>query len=114
MLRWGGHEQAPAKAPALGTSKYRALLDELQREHGFERAALNRLFPQARLWPEIVGLFDRPPEQLPPEQCDWGSEQRLLADWNRAGSTSRAGGNGRLRPLMTALGRRSMTWAETA
>jgi membrane-bound lytic murein transglycosylase B len=64
----GAHEQAPAKAPALGTSKYLALLDELQREHGFERAALVQLFRQARLRPEIVGLFDHPPEQLPLEQ----------------------------------------------
>jgi membrane-bound lytic murein transglycosylase B len=43
-------------------------LDELRREHGFQRPAIERLFGQARLRSEIVGLFDRPPEQLPLEQ----------------------------------------------
>lgn len=64
----GAHETGAPNAPALGTSKYSALLDELQRKHGFPRAALARWFGQARLRPEIVDLFDHPPEQLPLEQ----------------------------------------------
>lgn len=66
--RASAHETSPPGGPPLGASKYRALLDELRREHGFQRRAIERLFGQARLRPEIVDLFDRPPEQLPLEQ----------------------------------------------
>jgi membrane-bound lytic murein transglycosylase B len=62
------HERGPADALDLNTPKYRALLDELQREHGFPRTALNTLFAKARLRREIVGLFEAPPERLPLEQ----------------------------------------------
>jgi membrane-bound lytic murein transglycosylase B len=62
------HERGPSDAPDLNTSKYRALLDELQREHGFHPTALASLFAKARLRPEIVGLFEDPPERLPLEQ----------------------------------------------
>jgi membrane-bound lytic murein transglycosylase B len=66
--RVGAHEAGFSDAPALNTSRYRALLDELQREHGFERTSLTALFGQARLRPEIVRLVDHPPERLPMEQ----------------------------------------------
>ncbi|MFZ5876108.1 MAG: lytic murein transglycosylase [Nitrospirota bacterium] len=66
--RASAHETIPPGAPPLRTSRYRALLDELRREHGFQRAALDRLFRQARLRPEIVDLFDHPPERLPLER----------------------------------------------
>ncbi len=62
------HEPGPSDAPALDTPKYRALLDELQLEHGFERTSLTSLFEKARLRSEIVGLFEHPPERLPLEQ----------------------------------------------
>jgi membrane-bound lytic murein transglycosylase B len=62
------HERGPFDAPALDTSKYRALLDELQRDHGFEPTALTTVFKQAKLRPEIVRLFEHPPERLPMEQ----------------------------------------------
>jgi len=72
---WGGyasrvraHESGSADAPALDTAKYRALLDELQLEYGFEREALVTLFGKAQLRPEVVGLFEHPPERLPLEQ----------------------------------------------
>lgn len=55
-------------APALDSPKYRALLDELQREHGFEPTALTALFKQAQLRPEIIALFEHPPERLPMER----------------------------------------------
>jgi membrane-bound lytic murein transglycosylase B len=62
------HEPGPFDAPALDTPRYRALLDELQVEHGFQRPELTGLFEQARLRPEIGALFERPPEQLPLER----------------------------------------------
>ncbi len=66
--RAGAHERVPFDAPALDTPKYRALLDELQRDHGFEPTELATLFGKAQLRPEIVGLFEHPPERLPMEQ----------------------------------------------
>jgi membrane-bound lytic murein transglycosylase B len=62
------HERVSFDAPALDMPKYRALLDELQREHGFEPAELTTLFQKAQLRPEIVGLFEHPPERLPMER----------------------------------------------
>jgi membrane-bound lytic murein transglycosylase B len=62
------HRPGPSDAPALDTSRYRELLDELEREHGFERNALTALFGKARLRPEIGGLFEHAPERLPVEE----------------------------------------------
>ncbi|MEW6681442.1 MAG: lytic murein transglycosylase [Nitrospirota bacterium] len=62
------HPPGPSDAPALNTPKYLELLDELQREHGFERNALAALFGKARLRSEIGGLFEHAPERLPVEQ----------------------------------------------
>lgn len=54
--------------PALNTPRYLDLLDELQREHGFERSALESLFGKARLRSKIGALFEHPPERLPMER----------------------------------------------
>jgi membrane-bound lytic murein transglycosylase B len=64
----GADDRGPRDGPALDTSKYRALLDELQRVHGFDPAGLTTLFKQAQLRPEIIDLFEHPPERLPMEQ----------------------------------------------
>lgn len=66
--RAGAHERLQFDAPALDTPKYRALLEELRREHGFEPAELATLFGKAQLRPEIINLFEHPPERLPMER----------------------------------------------
>ncbi len=62
------HRVKALRAPALDAPQYLRLLDELQFEHGFERAAIESLFGEARLRPEIGGLFQHPPERLPMER----------------------------------------------
>jgi membrane-bound lytic murein transglycosylase B len=66
--RASAHQRGVFDGPALDTPKYRALLDELHRQHGFEPTELTALFKQAQLRPEIINLFEHPPERLPMEQ----------------------------------------------
>ena len=55
--------KAPAKAPPAGyahRAEVKAFIDELVREHGFDRAALARVFAAARYQPKIVAAMQRP------------------------------------------------------
>ncbi len=45
--------------------KYVALIEILFRKYQFDKAALRALLSQAILKPEIIEIFDRPPEKLP-------------------------------------------------
>ncbi len=57
--------QGPAHTSiSLDDPKYAALIAFLSDTHHFDRTALRTLFTQAVLKPEIIAIFDRPPERL--------------------------------------------------
>jgi membrane-bound lytic murein transglycosylase B len=83
--------KAPAKAAPAGyahRTEVKAFIDEMVRDHGFDRAALARLFAAARYQPKIVAAMQRPlleppkwyeyaPQFLSPARIDGG-----VAWWN--------------------------------
>ena len=74
-----------ASAGYAGRADVRAFIDDMVREHGFDRAALTRVFASARYQPKIVAAMQRPlleppkwyeyaPSFLSPARIDGGVE----------------------------------------
>ncbi|NDP43300.1 MAG: lytic murein transglycosylase B, partial [Aromatoleum sp.] len=84
-------DKTPLKVPATGYSMrpdVRAFIDEMVTEHGYDRAALKRVFAAARYQPQILTAMQRPlleppkwydyaPQFLSPARIDAG-----VAYWN--------------------------------
>jgi membrane-bound lytic murein transglycosylase B len=60
----------PAPASYAARADVRAFIDEMVDEHGFDRAALRRLFAQARYQRSIITAMDRPLQE-PPKWYDY-------------------------------------------